>query len=92
MTVTISMSRSTKPASSIFSLTFMLKSRRETPSRARIAMWPPVEDRNRHEVEQPEIEADHRHQREERDPAVLLCRVAERLAIATGPISCFTEV
>ena len=36
MTVTISMSSSTNPPSSIFSFTFMLKSRRESPSRAKL--------------------------------------------------------
>ena len=41
MTVTISIIRTTKPASSIRSLTRMLKSRRATVSIPMMKMWPP---------------------------------------------------
>ena len=41
MTVTISMRIRTNPASNIFSLTRMLKSRRAMPSSPMMKMWPP---------------------------------------------------
>ena len=62
--------RTTKPASSIFSLTRMLKSRRATLERHDEDVAA-VENRNRHQVEQAEVQADHRHEVGERNPAEL---------------------
>ena len=71
MTVTISIISTTKPASSIFSLTRMLKSRRASALERHDEDVAAVEDRDRHQVEQAEVQADRRHQAEQRDPAEL---------------------
>ena len=71
MTVTISIISTTKPASSIFSLT------RHAEVAARHAFErhdedvSAVEHRDRQQIEQAQVEADRRHQAEERDPAQL---------------------
>ena len=91
MTVTISISSSTKPASSIFSFTFMLKSRRESPSSARMKMWPPSSTGIGIRFSSPRFRLIIAIRPKSCDPA-LLRGVARQLAIATGPISCLTEV
>ena len=55
---------------SIFSLTRMLKSRRAMPSNAIIGVAA-IEHRHRHQVQNAEVDAQHRHQREQRDEALL---------------------
>ena len=71
MTVTISSISSTKPASSIRSFTRTLKSRRAMPSSSRMRMWPPSRTGIGQQVQEPEVEADLRHQAEQRDDPAL---------------------
>src|SRR3954469_7479187 len=87
----MSISNTTKPPSSIFSLTFMLKSRRASPSRARMKMWPPSSTGIGIRLSSPRFRLIMAIRlKSEIHPA---CAAApERSAIATGPINCLTDV
>ena len=70
----------------------MLKSRRAIAFERHDEDVAAVEHRDRHQVEQPEVQADRRHQAEQRDPARPAPTHRTAARSPTGPISCFGDV